>query len=300
MSIRKLKVQSVALYGSHARREADLISDSDLLIVDSDPTVLSEASTTLCCLGFSCATYTWQRLSRLAAHGSLFLQHLKSESLILKDVDARLENFLESFKPKPDYSHDIDATRELVALTEFVSGQKATIGWACDVLAVAVRNIGILEIANRGQYAFSMAAIYDKLVDFGILTNSDVQTLLPLRLYKSLYRSRRYQSLPALASLKAIQRTISRRFRVDFCSKVLSPGSITSEFIRKSETHHDKYCRLRLLEGGAISYIDRGADLPPEAVRRFNRLIKNHNHYGLFWHDLSVPLRNAVMDIINH
>ncbi len=299
MSLHKLNVQSIALYGSHARGDADLISDSDLLIVDSDPNALSEASSALHAHGFSCASYTWQRLSYMVAHGSLFLQHLKTESVILKDANSSLENLLHSFHPKQDYSSDIETTKSVVALTEHICQKKALIGWACDLLAVAVRNIGILEIANRGEYAFSMASIYDKLIDFGVLSHADVRVLQPLRLYKSLYRSRQYTNLPTIRSLQLIQKTISRCFQIDCDSKVLAAEELCQSFLSKSQKHPDKYCRFRLLEGAAVPYLYSSTMLPDDTVHRFNKLVANQNHYGLFYHDLSVPLRDAAMDIIN-
>jgi hypothetical protein len=236
----------------------------------------------------------------MAHHGSLFLQHLKTESVILKDVNSRLQNLLQSFQPKQDYSRDIQATKSVVALTEHICQKKASIGWACDILAVAVRNVGILEIANRGEYAFSMASIYDKLIDYGILRSADVHVLRPLRLYKSLYRARQYERLPAVSSLQLIQKTVSRRFHIDWDSCVLPAEKFCENLVSRSQKHPDKYCRFRLLEGAAVPWLDETATLPDDSVGRFSRLVANQNNYGLFYHDLSVPLRNAAMDIINH
>lgn len=295
-----LKAQSIALYGSHARGDADGISDSDLLVVDQDPDVLSKVSTILHLYGFSCATYTWEKLSQMAAHGSLFLQHLKSESIILRDCDSRLGCFLQSFQPSHDYTNDIEATKQVMSLTAKLCEKKSSIGWACDVLAVAVRNIGILELANRGQYEFSLTNIYDKLIDVGILRKSDVEMVLPLRLYKSLYRSRQYDALPNMSSFKEIQRIILRCFHVDCDYEILSSENLAADLIDKSNKHTDKYCRSRLLEGAVIPCIDGTADLPYAATRKFLRLIEKQDSYNLFCRDLSIPLRDTAMAIIDY
>lgn len=293
-----LKVESIALYGSCARGDSDIISDSDLLIVDSDSDVLSFADKTLHSLGFSCAAYTWERLFHMAKHGSLFLQHLKNESIILKDDHFRLDSCLRLFETRPDYSQDIEATKEIISLTGTVTNRKPSIGWALDVLAVAVRNLGILELANRGQYVFSLSSIYDKLSDVGILTSSDIQTLMPLRLCKSQYRSQLYNRLPDLIALRKIQKTISKAFCIDFDVSTLSRDAFLSEFLTKSERHEDKYCRFRLIEGATIACFDSASDVSTNYAQRFFRLVQKQNHYGLFHSDLSRPLRMVAMDVI--
>lgn len=293
-----LKVESIALYGSCARGDSDVISDSDLLIVDSDSEALSFADRALHSLGFSCAAYTWARLFHMAKHGSLFLQHLKNESIILKDDHSRLNSFLRVFEPKPDYTQDIEATKEVISLTGIVTSTKPSIGWALDVLAVAVRNMGILELANRGQYVFSLSALYDKLSDVGLLMASDIQTLMPLRLYKSQYRSQLYSRLPDIVALRKIQKTVSKRFGIDFHVCTVSRDTLLSDFLAKSERHEDKYCRFRLIEGATVTCFDSISDISTSSAQRFVRLVQNQNHYGLFHHDLSIPLRTAAMDVI--
>lgn len=293
-----LKIESIALYGSCARGDTDRISDSDLLIVDSDPKVLSSAEKIFHSLGFSCTAYTWDRLFHMSKHGSLFLQHLKNESIILKDDNSRLDIFLRMFKTRIDYSKDIEATKEIISITGTIINRKPSIGWALDVLAVAVRNLGILELANRGQYVFSLATIYDKLSDVGLLTSSDIQKLMPLRLYKSHYRSQCYNRLPDLAELKLIQRTISKSFGIDFDVNTLTRNKLILNFLTNSERHKDKYCRFRLIEGATIACFDSISDISTNNAQRFFRIVQKQNHYGLFHSDLSIPLRMVAMDVI--
>jgi hypothetical protein len=221
VSTPQLNVESVALYGSAARGDTDIHSDCDILLVDDSVAQLQAAARTLRSRGYSCATYTWSRLAHMLIRGSLFVQHLKTEAVILRDHQERLSAFLHSYSPLGDYSADIDATRDVIASADAISDCPWSIGWASDVLAVAVRNIGILHLANEGKYYFSFDGVLGGLRELGRLTNSDIATIRTLRTFKAHYRSRHIDRLPSLKDYLPVHRLVTRRFRVDLDLRVL-------------------------------------------------------------------------------
>jgi len=180
-----LNIDAVALYGSQLRTDFDNISDRDLLVVGSDINDLINAKEIFERLGFSCGVYTWDRLSRMANNGALFLQHLKQESCVVKDANGRLQTLLSSFQPKGNYEREIEATKNIIALTENISHSNVATGWVLDVLAVAVRNIAILKLANTGRYIFGYAELLDALESTDHISKEACWKLKYLRRWKS-------------------------------------------------------------------------------------------------------------------
>jgi CheY-like chemotaxis protein len=184
-----LRAESEAVFGSAARYNTDGLSDQDILIVDNDPVVLRRRSQVLKSNGWSVAAYSWSRLASLVRIRGLFVQHLKLEALILQDVDDRLKNLLDRFEPAHDYSQESEETCEIIACS--TSGVQTTEerAWAMDVLAVTVRNLGILKLASTGRYNFDYhTVVRDAFLDRG-LSDEDVEALLKLRDAKFLYRA---------------------------------------------------------------------------------------------------------------
>jgi hypothetical protein len=293
------QVDAVAMYGSQVRGDADLLSDADMIIVSPDTGALIREKGRLEARGFSCSTYTWKRLYAMAKRGSLFIEHLKKESLILMDRGNVFRSFLDGFEAQADYSADIEDTKNVFALTQYTTVAASSYGWAFDILAVAVRNMGVLLLANQGRYSFSYRDILCALQQDGLLSQDDVYTLNKLRLFKARYRAGRYDLLPGRDALEDIQRVISRCFQADFDSRVLRHEEFASKMLQGSATHSNKYCRLRLAEGavmGLQSFVDNGW----QGQVRFRKIISNQNQYGLFYSDLSHELRAEAEKIIIH
>ena len=147
-------VSSEAIFGSVARGTLDCLSDQDYLIVGDDPIRRSKRKAALEHQGWSVASYSWSRLRALIDKGALFIQHLKQEALIICDVDDRLKHEVSLFVPKPGYSREIEETVRLI--TSATSNVYTAIerAWASDVLAVAIRNLAILTLAERGRNLF--------------------------------------------------------------------------------------------------------------------------------------------------
>lgn len=183
-----VRAASEAVFGSCARGDADQLSDRDFLIVDDDPKILNARAQALKAEGVSVAAYTFRKLESLAAKKALFVQHLRLEASIVADRDARLAAVLSAFRPKENYSPEIDDNARLASLIATVpAGAKAEL-WAADVLYVTVRNFGVLWLAGRQRYLFAYDRILDALREEGVLNGTSVLNLRRLRFLKALYR----------------------------------------------------------------------------------------------------------------
>ena len=121
--------------------------------------------------------------------GALFIQHLKQEALVIRDVDDRLKHEVSLFVPKPSYGSEIEETVRLITSATSCVFTAIERAWASDVLAVAVRNLAILTLAERGRYLFDYDAVISVYADINRLGSVERELLSRLRIYKCLYRS---------------------------------------------------------------------------------------------------------------
>lgn len=179
---------SEAIFGSAARRDSDLLSDRDYLIVDDDHPRRRRRRVHLERQGWSVASYTWRRLRSLIEKRALFVQHLKQEALIVRDVDERLRHDLSLFSPKPTYQRDIEEAASMIATASCRVETAVERAWALDVMAVAVRNAAILTLADHGQYLFAFNDVIRALAVVKGLRDQETDALISLRRFKALYR----------------------------------------------------------------------------------------------------------------
>lgn len=178
-----------AVFGSTSRGDTDRVSDRDILIVDSDVVVLKARALALETEGWSVAAYTFAKLHYLAQRGALFIQHLKLESTILRDREQRLSRLLEDFTPLTTYHTEIRANDRLAHLAGVTpSGSRGAL-LAADVLYVALRNFGILRLAERGIHTYAFSSILEALESERIIPPAASRALLELRFLKCLYRA---------------------------------------------------------------------------------------------------------------
>ncbi len=95
---------AICIYGSVARKDQDDLSDKDVLILFDGSNGYNKMKRKWADGGWSVASYTPKRLKKMANAGSLFVQHLKQEGLILEDTTGILNDILSAYEPKPDYS----------------------------------------------------------------------------------------------------------------------------------------------------------------------------------------------------
>ena len=113
------KTQAVWLYGSHARGDADALSDVDVLVVSES----SDEPVSIDCIDLpsrqlSVTRYTWTEIDGMVDAGSLFLRHLQmegqpaSETLLAK---GRLDSSLARLGPYRMARRDVRGFEEVLS-----------------------------------------------------------------------------------------------------------------------------------------------------------------------------------------
>lgn len=182
--------RSEAVFGSHARGDADRLSDRDVLIVDEDADILRARGMELAAAGWSVASYTFRKLEAIASKGALFVQHLALEAEIRRDEGGRLGDVLARFRPKKSYKQELLLNGRLAHLVAHFPDCARGELWAADVLYVALRNFGILWLADRGVYRFAYEDVLDALAERRALDRAALPDLVRLRFAKCLHRGR--------------------------------------------------------------------------------------------------------------
>ena len=184
------RIESVCIFGSAARSSADQLSDRDVLIVSDDRYRRQHLVNYWRRAGWSVAIYSPGRMLKMIQAGSLFIQHIKLEGILLQDQNGWLEHLLQSAKKKQSYEADARASVSLALPIERFAAD-ASIEQnliVSDLAYVAIRNFGICYLANRGVMIFDYHRIVNRLgKDFG-LSSMELKLLHSLRAGKVAYR----------------------------------------------------------------------------------------------------------------
>jgi hypothetical protein len=229
---------SVCIFGSQARRTADLLSDRDVLVVGEPSSARDCAVTGWEARAWHVSVFDRPAFARLANVRSLFVQHLKQEGRILRDDGHFLAAALEGYLPKQDYTAERnDALRQIAALP-CSSGSRWFDLCLSDIAYVFFRNAAILHFASTGVYCFQYDALVARAGDEFGLTDAERSVLLALRDLKHGYRRRAPDCLaePWLGAARTVIESITSAL----------PNQADSSIARGDTT--DDYFRLRLLE----------------------------------------------------
>ena len=181
---------SVCIFGSVARRCLDNLSDRDVLIVATTMVEAENAAEQWRKAGWSVSPFARHQITSMSERGSLFIQHLKQEGIILRDSGLFLKMLFDRFQPKSDYDSEM---QDSIWLLRYIQEQQ-TSGWTslcgADISYVSARNIGISLLAGRGIYEFSFPDVLHRLNDFGMISHEHVRALSALRELKFRYRKR--------------------------------------------------------------------------------------------------------------
>lgn len=285
-----------AVFGSMARGDADQISDRDILIVDGDIERLKNRSRQLTSQGWSVAPYTFKKLRALAENGALFVQHLKLESRIISDRDGRLQSLLEGFKPRLTYERELVANSMLADLAQTVPDVPFGPLYAADVLYVALRNFGVLTLAERGVHRYGYGDILDSLAQIGAIKPGAIEHLAKLRALKSAYRN---SDNFAIGDAFNLVRMIARHLPASGFPATITLAR-TTEVIETdwSTATRAPYLELRDLEKRYIALTsDHPAARADEKLVQLSRWIRDPRMYAS-WSAKNAPsIRSRIRDI---
>jgi hypothetical protein len=143
----------VSLYGSHARGEADPLSDRDILRISDQPSTKGNAVT-----ASDASSYTWNEFETMHSYGSLFLLHLSRESLVLESAsggEVRYRNLLATL---PKYNR---AERDIASFQLAIDDVEQSIQemdtspvFELSVLATTIRHASIVGCYLTGDPVF--------------------------------------------------------------------------------------------------------------------------------------------------
>lgn len=243
-------IRSTCIFGSVARGSSDVVSDKDVLIVVANPQNNKELVSKWKALGWSVSLYTPRRLDAIINHGSLFVQHLKHEGLILEDSDNWLKERLQSAQPKSSYLFNAYSSVDLaLPIERFASDLSIDLNpIVADLAFVSIRNFAINYLAHFGVFAFD----YDNVVsEVGVrlgLTFSDIDLLRSLRFGKAKYRATS-GPVPVTGTVRQLRGVLNKVFK--------HRPLVEIDLSTPVRTLQSGYATLRDYEAYIVSRLDR-------------------------------------------
>lgn len=244
---------SICLFGSQARRTADRWSDHDVLVISDDVDNAADFARSFVSDKSNVMAISKSQLIDMSQCGSIFLQHLKQEAIIIVDKDKFLERNLNEFMPHGRY--EVKATiaaAQLLNVTHVQGHNYWQNMCLADILYVLMRNMLILRNASNGRYIFDYSSlIIDCSRRLGIDGNQ-MSALMRLRVMKHHYRVRHIE-LHNVGILRGSMQTcqaIAESILGEFGSIHHSEADIEDEYfsMRRTELALMEVCDPRVLD----------------------------------------------------
>lgn len=149
-----MSVSAIALFGSRARGDHEPGSDTDLLLVTSEPTPRHVTRGHL-----SLSLYPYEDLVVRARQGDLFLCHVVKEAKVLYDNDGHFEVLRSSFRLRKSYSSEVRQASDLGWFLARFGEMLDDPALVTRRIAWCVRTILIARSAESGNPVFSVEAL---------------------------------------------------------------------------------------------------------------------------------------------
>jgi hypothetical protein len=238
-------MRSTCIFGSTARNRSDSYSDRDILVVAPSKREVANAARRWSADGWSVAKFTRDQITRMTDRGSLFLQHLKQEAIIVEDDDGFLASLIDRYQPKRQYE---DELCDSLGLLRDVSHQRLdywSILCSADIAYVAIRNIAIARLAASGAYTFDYIELMKRFGSECCLSAAKLDALRQLRILKHSYRGRDPTISSPLRTLTVALEGADELFGLSAPSQPTDPTEMISG-----------YRGLRLLELELVGKVD--------------------------------------------
>jgi hypothetical protein len=140
---------SVWLYGSHARGDADTLSDIDVLVLSDDNWSVGRVAAMVRVDERTCSIsqYTWPEFWMMVERGSLFLHHIRSEGILLHETAecrGAVRNALDALAPYRLARRDVEAFRTVLSDVEDELTHESSIPYELAILGTVIRHASVL------------------------------------------------------------------------------------------------------------------------------------------------------------
>ncbi len=181
------EIISFLIHGSIVRSKIDEYSDRDCVIISNEPIENIGLYHKLKDRNWSCSIYSTNKFSHLTKTKSLFVKHLKDESVVIFDKENFFGNLIQSYTPKDNYKDELDENFEI--LKHFLTIPKLPdYKFFLDVFYVVFRN-ALIFIQNPTTVNFSYQECIQMLHLQNKISKEELDELSSLRVCKYLYRT---------------------------------------------------------------------------------------------------------------
>ena len=251
---------AVAAFGSSARGDSDSMSDRDLLVVCDTMSEVRATKARFVCYGWEVSGWTWASFIALSKRGSLFVDHLSREAVILWDPSNNLRDTLASFQLRADYFSEMTDGLALAQVASVVPSSVQGIAWAADVLSCAFRTYAVPFMCHHGEHTYSNAGLVEGVCRVRGLGSWDSHLLTQLRSFKRAFRGG--GGLADVSVLCDTFRAVGKALDVELGACVAHRDELLERSIGRINREPNGYRVSRIAEGLLLSnYVNPESDL---------------------------------------
>ena len=285
-------MEAIVEFGSHISGGVTKYSDKDLLVVcsaDKKRSYQREYTTK----GYSVSFYSPSQLEHMRLKGALFLQHLKLESNIIRDVGRDFERFINSCDAILPTSEELERCRASIEEAILSPASKLLNGWFSDYLYVLSRDYFVKYFATQGRLIFNANKLISAIREEFNLSEDSASAILELRKNKSIYRNNIPQLNKDNSALMQWINVLSYALRFDSRTPYSEHYYLNKVSFNEFSSTYDL---LRYVESLLILFPEVSCGNKRDSL--IKKLITNPNNYCATSRSGKVTLDNYLIDFM--
>ncbi|MDF7631224.1 hypothetical protein PUG46_18365 [Erwiniaceae bacterium L1_55_4] len=250
-------MHAIVKFGSKVRGNSDEYSDEDLLIVCPDER-RGEYVNIYLNSGFNLSFFSLNQLIWMRTKGSLFLQHIKRDGVIVYDSQNKFFNFINSCDFLFPSENELRRCESTISFLSELPDYDGLHSWKADFLYSVSRDYLIKMLASKGQLAFGIDEICDLSIKLLGVSKIDIENFKKLREIKSNYRNSKL-NVPCFYEQAVLVESWLSTMMDNFNIKLM-PKQITVRHALNLREFESTYEALRCLEALFILVELRGVN----------------------------------------